>query len=397
MKTLLDEWQALLAQRFPACEMRRKDIATAFIDAPVGADQPGEMKIDVFVHDVNAHGLSAWRLEEGRKIGEDERAHGWISISDASGRKLHYEATCSVERFGQVLDQWLSPMREPPLALVVATSSAKASKTRKAAASFTPPRIERDESTQLQQALPDAAPSMEQLKRHLSQVDLSTIEKHWPRDEQGRLMPRTNAVLAAYGAPTRKRQPCLLLTSGTQREMPIWRLRLSSEFLHNHRHRWVDAPWMWSAVATEPALDEKARSARDLIAQGLVGQACDLYGVHASRSVRLLAAGLPFQKYLRLNASWPEELQVALRQLAPWRIAAGLDRIQSYLEAANKKPPKPGSWERKLFWFSGQTTQVRYGLGVRIAGDGKPELDVIATASNEHFPDADWRQSAPAE
>ena len=396
MATLLDEWQVVLAERFPACEMRRKDIATAFITAPAGADQSGELKIDVFVHELDSYGTNAWRLEEGREVGERQRAHGWISISDASDRKLHFEVTCSPQRFGQVVKEWLSPPSEPASELVIAPSSKDIRKTRKTASS-NEPCIERDESAQLLQALPSAGQALAQFEQHLVLVDLSAIEKHWPRDEQGRYLPRMTAVLAAYGPPTRKRQPCLLLTSGALREMPVWRLRLSNEFLSNQRHRWTDAPWMWAAGATEPALDAKARRASDLIAQGRVEDACDLYGVHVSRHVRLLADGLPWQKYLHLKASWPEELRAALRQLAPWRIAAGLAQIQSYLESANKKPPKPGSWERKLFWFSGQTTQVRYGLGVRLAGDRRPELDIIATASNEHFPEVDWKQSASGE
>ena len=396
MATLLDEWQAVLVERFPACEMRRKDIATAFITAPAGADQPGELKIDVFVHELDSYDTNAWRLEEGREVGERQRAHGWISISDANDRKLHFEVTCSPQRFGQVVKEWLSPPSEPASELVIAPSPKDIRKTRKVASS-NEPRIERDESAQLLQALPNADQALAQFEKHLALVDLSAIEKHWPRDEQGRHLPRLTAVLAAYGPPTRKRQPCLLLTSGAQREMPVWRLRLSNEFLSNQRHRWTDALWMWAAGATEPALDAKEHRASDLIAQGRVGDACDLFDVHVSRNVRLLAAGLPWQKYLHLKASWPEELRAALRQLAPWRIAAGLAQIQSYLESANKKPPKPGSWERKLFWFSGQTTQVRYGLGVRLTGDGKPELDIIATASNEHFPEVDWKQSASGE
>ncbi len=395
MQTLLDEWQNLLAERFPACEMRRKDIATASIEAPPGADQPGELKIDVFVHDLRSYGLSAKRLEENYELGEHERAHGWISISDAAGRKLHYEVTCSTERFGQVVGEWLAPAHELPEELVVPAPATNSRKVRKTA-SLNEPRIERDESAELLQSLPDAAHWLAQFEKHLSLVDLSTIAQHWPRDEQGRPLPRITAVLAAYGPPTRKRQPCLLLTSGTQREMPVWRLRLSNEFLHNHRYQWTDAPWMWVAGAAEPALDALGLRAHKWIAQGRVDEACDLYGVTVSRRVRLLAAGLAFQKYLRLNESWPGEVQAALRQLAPWRIAAGLARIQDYLGQANKKPPKPGSWERKLFWLSGQTTQVRYGLGVRFASNGKPELDIIATASNEHFPDTDWRQSVSA-
>lgn len=40
---------------------------------------------------------------------------------------------------------------------------------------------------------------------------------------------------------------------------------------------------------------------------------------------------------------------------------------------------------------SGQREQMRWGLGVHFGASGAPELDLIATASNEHFPEPDWK------
>ena len=99
-----------------------------------------------------------------------------------------------------------------------------------------------------------------------------------------------------------------------------------------------------------------------------------------------------WQRFEPVPQAWADELRAALLQLAPWRLAAGLQRIQQQLSQSNRKPPKPGSWQRKLFWFSGQRQQVRWGLGAGLDAQGRPWLDLIATASNEHLPEPDWKQ-----
>ncbi|QNN55471.1 hypothetical protein H9K76_12410 [Diaphorobacter ruginosibacter] len=393
MNQLLDAWQAVLAERFPDCHILCEEDATARIEVP-GA---GVLKIDVFVHDLKPGGLSARRWEPGVEMRPHERMHGWMSISDAQGKRMHFEVTCSAERFGQVVDDWLSPLPPVPAQLTVAPGQGHASPARKRTAVTTStdrgrePAIEVDVSPALLEALPDATQELARWRADLARIAAARVSASWPLDEKGRPVARSVAVLAAYGPPTRKRQPCLLLVSGAQRDMPLWRVRLSNEFLHNHRFDWTQAPWQWAGDADPPVLGGKALEAGMLIREGRVGQACDLLGVRVSDRVRLLAAGLPFERFLRMPASWPDELAHALRQLAPWRMARGLERIQSELERTNKKPPRPGSWQRKLFWLSGQRSQVKYGLGIRFAADGIPELDIIATASNEHFPDVDWR------
>ena len=79
--------------------------------------------------------------------------------------------------------------------------------------------------------------------------------------------------------------------------------------------------------------------------------------------LRRMAAGLPLSRFDRVNPDWVDELHAALRQLAPWSLAGGLTRIQQLLAAAKRKPPQPGSWSRKLLWFSGQRSQSRLGFG----------------------------------
>jgi hypothetical protein len=88
-------------------------------------------------------------------------------------------------------------------------------------------------------------------------------------------------------------------------------------------------------------------------------------------------------------------LAAALRQLAPWRVKDGLARIYQHLCSVNKHKPKPGSLERKLFWFSSQRQQAKFGLGVALTADDKAELRIIASASNDYFPEPDWRDTVP--
>ncbi len=127
-----------------------------------------------------------------------------------------------------------------------------------------------------------------------------------------------------------------------------------------------------------------------MIAKGRIDEACALCDVSLGEHLRRMAAGLPTSRFGSVNPNWVDELHAALRQLAPWALVGGLARIQQRLAAANRKPSKPGSWSRKLLWFSGQRSQSRLGLGVR-QGEQGPELDVIDTASNAWFAAPDWQ------
>ena len=402
MMDLLDQYQSLLQQQFPGWQMLRKDCATASITPPSGA---GVVEIDVMVHRNLPGGLSAWRYELGRAIADDERLHGWVTIRDAQRRIEHHEMLCDSARLGQLLSDWQAAPAVLPSQLCLADADA---------IGITLPMRQKNDAPAVEpvitvildetllrglpnlQGLTEGSEALSQWQADMAQLQAQRLLQSWPRDARGRLAARTSVVLAAYGPATRQRQPCLLLSSLTATQMhtstPSWELHLSNEFLYNHRYQWSEARWLWTDELA-PVADVDQAKAQALIAQGRISEACALYGVQLSRSVRLLAAQLPFQRFQVLPAAWPQELSAALRQLAPWRLAGGCQCIQGYLGQTNRKPPKPGSWERKLFWFSGQRQQVRYGLGIRIGAEGAPELDIIATASNEHFPEPYWKQA----
>lgn len=371
--------------QLPDCQTEHKDAARTRITSSAAA---GCMDVEFFVHHGGNGSFSATRYEEAMQLGAEHRLHAWITLRDAAGEVIHHEVSCNPGRFAQLLHEWRAA---PDAAPEQVTIQALACSPSTDEAETCVPSMDQELNLGLLDELADAQQALERLKADVAAIDLMRLLQSWPRDDRGRPAARTTAVLAAYGPATRKRQPCLLVRSVMQSKMPGWQLLVSSEFLYNCRHQWSDARWLWSP-AEAPKDSALERKARNLMAQGKVSEACALYGIELHERVRRLAAGQSFQRFSPAPEAWVQELRDALLQLAPWRLTAGLQRIQEHLIQANRKPPKPGSWERKLFWFSGQRQQARWGPGVRFNEDGKPVLDLIVTASNEHFPVPDWKQ-----
>ena len=371
--------------QLPDCQTEHKDAARTRITSSAAA---GCMDVEFFVHHGGNGSFSATRYEEAMQLGAEHRLHAWITLRDAAGEVIHHEVSCNPGRFAQLLHEWrAAPDAAPEQVTIQALACSPSTDETETCV----PSMDQELNLGLLDELADAQQALERLKADVAAIDLMRLLQSWPRDDRGRPAARTTAVLAAYGPATRKRQPCLLVRSVMQSKMPGWQLLVSSEFLYNCRHQWSDARWLWSP-AEAPKDSALERKARNLMAQGKVSEACALYGIELHERVRRLAAGQSFQRFSPAPEAWVQELRDALLQLAPWRLTAGLQRIQEHLIQANRKPPKPGSWERKLFWFSGQRQQARWGPGVRFNEDGKPVLDLIVTASNEHFPEPDWKQ-----
>ncbi len=385
----LDLVRQLLADRFPACAMRSaEDGASCAITA---AGREGAMRMEVMVHHPVTGALSCVRFKRGTP--QDGSVHFWTFVDDAAGETLHFEVTCCLNRLGSLIGEWLEPERPFSSRLVLPATENEAAKV---PASGDPTVLEEVDASILQ-TLPEPQAALQALAADIARIDRAAVLRHWPRDAQGRLALRATALLNAYGPPTRKRQPCLILVSASaQRRMPEFRLTLSQEFLYNHRWNWKDAPWLWAAQHA-PNEAPEVHTVRRLLSQGLAEDACDMFGVRLGDGVRRLAEGKPFGRFMPNPPAWREELHTALRSLAPWQMRDGLAHIQAYLAATNKKPPKQGSWERKLFWFSKQTQQAKFGLAIGQGENGAPELRIIATASNEHFPEPDWRDVSPPE
>lgn len=371
--------------QLPDCQAEHKDAAITRITSSTAV---GTMDVEFFVYHGSNGAFSATRYEAAMQLGAEHRLHAWITLRDAAAKVIHHEVSCNPGRFAQLLHEWRTAPDVAPAKVTIRAMACTPSLAETEARALS---MDQDLNLGLLDQLADAQQALEQLKADVSAVDLMRLFQSWPRDDRGRPAARTTAVLAAYGPATRKRQPGLLVRSVMQSKMPCWQLLLSSEFLYNCRHQWSDARWLWS-TADAPKDSALERKARQLMAQGRISEACALYGVELHERVRRLASGQSLQRFSPAPEPWVQELQAALLQLAPWHLAAGLQRIQEHLIQANRKPPKPGSWERKLFWFSGQRQQARWGPGVRFDKEGKPVLDLIVTASNEHFPEPDWKQ-----
>lgn len=129
---------------------------------------------------------------------------------------------------------------------------------------------------------------------------------------------------------------------------------------------------------------------RKYLRSGHIEDAFDLFNIKLDEPVRRMAAGFPITRFEQPSSEWQTMLVAALCQLAPWKLQESLTHIQTYLTATNKKPPKPGSWERKLFGFTHPKQSAKQGLGIRFKHEGLAELFIICTASNEYFPEPDW-------
>jgi hypothetical protein len=352
------------------------------------ADGTGSIDVDFWVQHHTPCVSTTYR--RGVLFAPGDHLHYWIGIRDSGGVVIHRECVCGLKRLGALIDEWTGlevalpdRLRVPPTAVPPG-------------APFTGsvPTLGQDIDMACLQSFPDPAATELQVRADVSRIDVNALAQSFPRDGRGRLATKVKALLGAYGAPTRKRQPCLLISSAaTQRAMPALRAHLSMEFAGNHRLDWRNAPWLWTAAPPPPTTPTIER-AQTLLAQGRIEDACEPFDIQFSAPLRRLAAGQPFQRFVPIQPSWPDELAAALRQLAPWRLQDGLAHIYEHLCSVNKHKPKPGSLERKLVWFSGQRRQAKFGLGVALTADDKAELRIIATASNEYFPESDWRDAA---
>jgi hypothetical protein len=354
------------------------------------SDGTGSMDVDFWVQHHTPR--IATTYQRGMLFAPGDHLHYWIGIRDSGGAVIHRESVCGLDRLGALIDEWIGLEVAQPARLSIAPTAVPPS----AALTGSVPTLSQDIDVAWLQSLSDPAAAELRVRVDVSRIDVNALLQSFPRDGRGRLATKARALLGAYGPSTRKRQPCLLVTSGaTLRAMPTLRAHLSMEFAGNHRLDWRSAPWLWTAAPPPPTTPAIER-ARILLAQGRIEDACEPFDIQFSAPLRRLATGQPFQRFVPIQPSWPVELAAALRQLAPWRIQDGLAHIYQHLCSVNKHKPKPGSLERKLFWFSGQRQQAKFGLGVALTADDKAELRIVTSASNEYFPEPDWRDTAPS-
>lgn len=379
----------LFKKRYPKCRIEyASDGSFAQVYSPIGDET---MHIDVFIHHTTSGNTSAYRYKSGMEIPSDEKIHYWISIQDKNHQTLYHKVTCCLESLRLLINNWLTPSAFLEKRLRVTPPDTATCKTPATIHGHLKEEVDTSLLENLDAPLLDTETALQQLKIDIAAIDLQKVLQHWPRDSRGRITLRTTVILNAYDPATRKRQPVLCLTSASKQQAePELQLKLSMEFLYNHRYQWKDTRWLWTQKTAEKKATVDIQHARKYLSSGCIEDACDLFNIKLDESVRRLAAGLPITRFEQPSCEWQKMLIAALCQLAPWKLQEGLARIQTYLTAANKKPPKPGSWERKLFWFPHQQQSAKQGLGIRFNREGAAELFIICTASNEYFPEPDW-------
>lgn len=214
--------------------------------------------------------------------------------------------------------------------------------------------------------------SQDRLSQDVADLDWPRLIAHWPVGADGAPMLKTGVLLAAYGPPTSRRQPCLMVRGpNTKRDLKLawsgqpggFSITVTDEFADNQPDNWVARPWWW-ADTPEPAEPPLVSQCRKLLADGQFSQACQAAGVEVGGLLRQAAAGSTLLRspsaYLRdFNPKWTPVLHATLARLAPWLLADGLARLEARLAASNKKRPRRGTWSRRLVDFPGQTQQCK--------------------------------------
>jgi hypothetical protein len=255
--------------------------------------------------------------------------------------------------------------------------------------------------TDIDEALLDLLSLCEQsdLRDIIAGIDIHRVVTTWPRDTKGRLQPKQRALIEAFGdeVPLAKRQPCLLVCSGlTLASAPSFTVSLSSEFRGNQRRDWRQARERWTTdgQAEQPA---SAADQRTLISQGRIEVALRSAGVKIHDGLRLLLSTGSVSPQQPPNTAWQEEARQVLLAIAPWKLDTSADRIHDEHEIGRKTDLAYDGWQRKMYVFSRQTGQSKYGIGLRRNQVARLELCLFPTSSNMWVPEADWRdEGVPA-
>lgn len=227
------------------------------------------------------------------------------------------------------------------------------------------------------------------LKLDIESLSFSRIGHLFPRDDEGRPVPKTAVLLEAYGPEvSRGRRHWLhVVATGTKRAT---KLAIGVEALigENHEHRWNGSRWMWDAREAVPKPDSrwgipggkgaKTRVERclDALDHGRIGEALEAYGVGWTPEVAKVLAGHPLSMNdIGLAERWAVDLHRTLTELAPWK-----------LEGAAEETPC------RLFTLPGQRHQRKASLMLARV-DRAPVLTIEYTGTNARLPAILWKRT----
>ena len=356
---------------------------------------PTNIVIDLFWHKT---GFAPTRYQCG-EMPNGALLHYWVSwVATGTGQhnSQRFRICHDIEQVANELTAWADPARPVPSEVVIPPV---APPVRQPWPNL-PPMPQPDVSCVLDLS------SQDLLNQDIARIDWPRLITHWPLAADGTPMLKARLLLAAYGPPTSRRQPCLMVRScDTKRDLLSaqagnpggFTITVSDEFVDNQSDNWTARPWLWTTVPVpdEPPLADQCRA---LLMEGQFSQACQVAGVELGDLLRRASNGLTLigssvTHYVDFDPEWMPILHATLARLAPWLLADGLARLEARLAASNKKPPKRGIWSRRLVDFPGQRQSRKLGLHASLTTDGHPLLDIAASASNARLPWSDWTES----
>jgi len=229
----------------------------------------------------------------------------------------------------------------------------------------------------------------------LARVGRRLLAWHFPRDQQGRLRPRTTVALVCCRQGQRPQARQLWLCAegpAGARDAQRIRLRLRWEHGVNQDHRWDGARHLWHSGDQGSGLDarwgvgDRSRADRsaELMAEGRFREGLELYGVELSPEADQVAQGrVPWYELRHLAGTWTSAMRSQLAGAAPWLLASTAARDA---RAAGRPV--------RLFGLGGQSIARKPGLFLAAGPDraGRPRLEVHWSAANARLPLVAWRR-----
>jgi hypothetical protein len=201
---------------------------------------------------------------------------------------------------------------------------------------------------------------------------------HFPRNERGRLLGKARVLLDTVDPPEQQRRArCRFLKVQDGR----FELVEASEFVENQDYRWDGQPWRWRADGTPPVERwgiedlELAQAVVLLLEAAEWEVALRECGVQLGDDLRRILAAEPLGYLLRdLAGGWATTAAEQLLRLAPWRL-----------------PHRAGKKSIRLFGLGGVNVQRKPGVYLKLV-EGRPTLDMEASASNRRLAREEWER-----
>jgi hypothetical protein len=201
---------------------------------------------------------------------------------------------------------------------------------------------------------------------------------NFPRDQRGRLLGKARVLLDILEPPQPPgRTRCRFLRIQDGR----FDLVVADEHVENQDYRWDGQPWRWRADGTSAVERwgiedlELAQAVVILLEAAEWEVALRECGLQLGDDLRRVLASEPLGYLLRdLAGGWATAAAEQLLRLAPWRLG----------RVATKK-------SIRLFGLGGMNVQRKPGVYLKLA-DGRPTLDMEASASNRRLPREEWER-----